>query len=62
MMMFKDVNSCLQVNVVCVEKGSGSLVEQRDFRFFLTSIRVYLAVSSYSNVLICHACVIIPYT
>jgi hypothetical protein len=35
MMMFKDVNSCLQVNVVCVEKGSGSLVEQRDFTFFL---------------------------
>jgi hypothetical protein len=34
MMMFKDVNSCLQVNVVCVKKGSGSLVEQRDFTFF----------------------------
>jgi hypothetical protein len=34
-MMFKDVNSCLQVNVVCVEKGSGSLVVQRDlFKFF----------------------------
>ncbi len=35
MMMFKDVNSCLQVNVVCVEKGSGSLVVQRDFTLFL---------------------------
>jgi hypothetical protein len=34
-MMFKDVNSCLQVNVVCVENGSGSLVVKRDFTFFL---------------------------
>jgi hypothetical protein len=45
----------------CVrQKGERESCWAKRLHVFLTSIRVYLVEASYSKVLICHACVIIP--